>query len=66
MIDACSYKLWMKDKMEQEEIAQCHVNLRNMIQMLEVKAEEVIDIVASNKEFQNKIKEIKAFVHQRR
>lgn len=30
MIDACSYKLWMKDKMEEEEIAQCGINLRNM------------------------------------
>ena len=66
MIDACSYKLWMKDKMEEEEIAQCGINLRNMLDLLETKAEEIVDIVAVNQEYASKIKEIKEFVNQKR
>ena len=48
MIDACSYKLWTKDRMEQEEILQCSINLKNMVDLLEVKGEEVTDLIASN------------------
>ena len=55
MIDACSYKLWTKDRMEQEEISQCSVNLKNMVDLLEVKGEEVTDLIASNQVYEKKL-----------
>ena len=38
MIDACSYKLWSKEQLEEVEIASYQANLKSMADILENKA----------------------------
>ena len=62
MIDDCSYSLWMKDKLEAEEILQCSNYLKSMADELELKGEEIIDLLADKKEFNRKIEEHKELI----
>ena len=66
MIDACSYKLWMKDKLEEEEIGELSKYLSAIDEIMESKCQEVIDLLAQKNTHAQNVKEVYEYMEERK